>query len=177
MFSKKIGKKLNSPVIILTSGVIYLISQFLIIHILSTLELHKVLQLQTTFSSSKVQSILDGWRKTGEINLYLSHFYADFLHPIWYGLFLGSLLSRMICKRELPDRYYRILLFPWTAGFLDILENIHHLAFIYLRGSIMPLWVFLSGMATNLKWMLSFLTLLSILFIWRYKNENSSVSA
>ncbi len=140
--------------VILAFGAIYLLSQITIITILDPLGTDEVLRLQTTFSPETFASIKAGWIDAGLLDSYWRHFLFDFVHPVWYGLFLAALLAGGLDFARASARYDFILLAPFVAGACDFVENCLHVWFLVDPGMVANPWVAISGAFTNLKWLL-----------------------
>lgn len=69
-------------------AVIFLISQAGILYFLFQLPNPlDALWLQLTYSPGQFRDIVSGW-SSGQLNLYLNHYYLDFVHPLIYGSLL-----------------------------------------------------------------------------------------
>ncbi len=134
-------------------SVAYLLSQAAIGSILHELDPPTVLRLQTTFSVEVFTSILEQWRSAGLIDTYWSHYRLDFPHPILYSALLAALLARAFDANGLGPRYDRLLLVPFIAGALDLVENLSHVIMLGDETRIAQPLVALSGLAANLKWL------------------------
>lgn len=139
---------------ILVFGAIYLVSQITIIRILDPLGTDTVLRLQTTFSPETFASIKASWVEAGLIDSYWRHFHFDFPHPVWYSLFLASLLAGGLNFARMPAKYDVILLAPFVAAACDFVENSLHVWFLLDPGMVANPWVAISGIFTNIKWLL-----------------------
>lgn len=139
---------------ILVFGAIYLVSQITILRILDPLGTDTVLRLQTTFSPGTFASIKAAWVEAGLIDSYWRHFLFDFPHPVWYSLFLSSLLAGGLNFARMPAKYDVIMLAPFVAGACDFAENSLHVWFLLDPGMVANPWVAISGIFTNIKWLL-----------------------
>jgi hypothetical protein len=168
---EKMRSILDSTKLIAITGIVYLISQIGISMIIHPI-VSSVARLQTTVSSDVVLSIINEWLKTGDVQYYLRHFYLDFAHPFWYSLFLASAISRIFNVISIQNKYNFLLLLPFVAGLLDLIENVLHLIFIADTANITPAMTFMSGTASMTKWTLAgmctgFVTIFVITRIWR----------
>ena len=139
---------------ILVFGAIYLVSQVTIIRILDPLGTDTVLRLQTTFSPETFAAIKAAWIEAGLIDSYWRHFLFDFPHPVWYGLFLSSILAGGLNFARMPHKYDALLLVPFVAGTCDFVENSLHVWFLLDPAMVANPWVAISGAFTNVKWLL-----------------------
>jgi hypothetical protein len=139
--------------LILALGVAYLVSQATIASILHDLDPAVVLRLQTTLSVEVFTSILDHWRAAGLLPTYWRHYWLDFTHPFLYSTLLTAMLAKAFDANGLDARFDRLLLVPFAAGALDVVENLCHVAMLLdARLVVVPL-VVASGLAANLKWL------------------------
>ena len=134
---------------------LYLVNQLIIITIVSPLG-HDMLGLQTTLSQETFRSILQSWERSGLMAVYLRHFYPDFPHPVIYSLLLSALLSRGIVMTGNGRGLRYLVLLPFAAGLLHIIENFIHLYLIADPARIGRGIVIFSGICTNAKWTLGF---------------------
>lgn len=155
-------KKADSWTLILIFGGIYLVSQPAINYLLRGVTLPAVLRLQISLSARVIAETLAQWRSSGLLAGYLSHYIFDFLHPVWYVLFLTTALAKLFNSLDISARFSFLLSFPFIAGLCDLLENIAHLLFIHYPNTIIPLTAAISGSASILKWGLSGFSLLAI---------------
>ncbi len=139
---------------IFTFAAIYLVSQAAILAILDPLGTDKVLQLQTTFSAETFAAIKAGWVQAGLLENYWRHFLFDFVHPLWYGLFLASLLAGGMNFAGMSSRYDPVVLVPFVAGACDFVENSVHVWFLLDPTMVANPWVPISATFTNIKWFL-----------------------
>lgn len=139
---------------ILIFGAIYLVSQVTIIRILDPLGTDTVLRLQTTFSPETFASIKAAWVEAGLIDSYWRHFLFDFVHPVWYALFLASLLAGGLNFARASARFDGVMLVPVVAGACDFVENSMHVWFLLDPTMVADPWVAISGTFTNVKWLL-----------------------
>jgi hypothetical protein len=148
-------KKSDSNILIALFAVIYFTSQIIIgsiVHKIGTLD---ALALQTTLSSDTFKSIASGWIASGKIGAYYQHFYFDNFHPIWYGIFLSLLIARAFKINNVNPKFNWIILTPFVAAICDLFENMMHLYFLADLNRATPALVAISGLATNIKWLLA----------------------
>jgi len=155
----RLREGLRSWRVIWLSGAVYLASQIAIASILHPLDPLVVLELQTSLSSEAVAAILQQWRELELIDGYWRHYWLDFVHPLWYGVFLAALLARGFEANQLAPRYDTLILLPFVAAGFDLLENTLHVVFLLDEASITPAAVAISGSAAIAKWLLAALCL------------------
>lgn len=154
---------------VLVFGAVYTISQAVIGGILHPLGAGKTLMAQTSLSGEAVRGILGGWKDANMLDFYARHFYFDFPHPVWYGLFLASAMAMALNRNGIPGRFNYLLAFPFLAGACDLIENMFHVAFINNFDYIVQPWVALSGIVSIAKWVLAgFSVMLICLLAARY---------
>ncbi|MCX5866559.1 MAG: hypothetical protein NT009_03620 [Proteobacteria bacterium] len=160
----RIYEKLASPKIAVIFGVLYLINQAIIYSILSRLG-PDALKLQLTLSSQVFAEILAKWGDAG-LKIYLSHFYFDFHHVILYSVCLASSIAVLTHRKGQAPSSFALFAFvlPFAAAKLDVLENTLHLIMIFHRAYLTPALVAVSGIATNVKWLLAFVSVLIVLY-------------
>ncbi|PKL39959.1 MAG: hypothetical protein CVV44_06995 [Spirochaetae bacterium HGW-Spirochaetae-1] len=164
-------KKINSFVVfmsrtpvIIVLAIIYLVVQTLIAVIVSPLG-HDMLRVQTTFSGETFRGIIQSWEKSGLMALYLKHFYLDYFHPVIYSLFLSALLSRGLVMNGLDKKFNLLVLLPFAAGLMDLIENSMHLYLIHNPAEISAGTVLFSGICTTMKWAMAFLVLVGAIVL------------
>ena len=166
-------KKSDSTMLIVIFGTIYFISQIIIGSIIQPLGVKNALALQTTMCSDTFKAIASAWIASGQIEIYYRHFYFDNFHPIWYSIFLSLLIARTFKINNVNPKFNFIILTPFIAGICDLIENIMHLYFLADLNRATPALVTLSGLATNTKWTLAALGVVTItvmLIVWLAKN-------
>ena len=161
-----ITQKSDSNILIAVFAVIYFTSQITIASILHKIGPLKALALQTTFSSDTFKRIASGWIASGEIGTYYEHFYFDNFHPIWYSIFLSLLIARTFKISNINPKFNFIILTPFLAGICDLFENIMHLYFLADLNRATPVLVALSGIATNTKWFLASIGVVTVFFLF-----------
>jgi len=115
---------------LMISAAVYFLSQITIAQILGPLGELTVLELQTTFSPVRFLEIINHWQATDLMKHYYAHFTFDHIHPIWYSIFLSSLLAFSMKRDGLNAKYRILLLVPFIAGFCDVIENLSHVWFL-----------------------------------------------
>lgn len=150
-----ISQKSDSNLVIAIAAILYLTNQIVIGSIIHPLGTLNALALQTTMCSEKFKAIASGWISSGEIEIYYKHFQFDSYHPLLYGIFLSLLLARAFKISHVNPRFNWIMLTPFVAAFCDVFENMMHLYFLADLNRATPLLVAVSGLATNIKWLLS----------------------
>ncbi|MBN1534169.1 MAG: hypothetical protein JXA20_15970 [Spirochaetes bacterium] len=151
---------------VLAFGALYLASQAIIGIVLHPLGAGKVIAAQTTLSAPLLHTVFGEWRADGLIDRYALHFYFDFLHPFWYGLFLASAMALVLNRSGAPRGRSALLALPLLAGTCDCTENIFHIIFLNQGGSVVQPWVALSGIASIAKWSLAALSIAAICLLW-----------
>lgn len=146
--------------IILLFGGIYAVSQAIIGVILKDLDPIAFIRAQTTFSKAVLLALLHQWQDAGLMGNYHLHFYFDFLHPVWYAIFLSALMAGAMNLNDTPQRFNFLLALPFIAGLMDLVENIFHVMFISDFNGITQPMVFFSALAANVKWGLAGLSLI-----------------
>lgn len=161
---ERLRDKMDSMHIIIITGIVYFLSQITIGMILHHVGIGSVMRLQTALSKDAILSIISEWQRADIAKFYLQHFYLDFLHPLWYSLFLVACMSKIFNTRHFPYRWNYLLFLPFIAGVSDLLENTLHLLFISDRANITSALAFLSGSASITKWVLAGLCTLFVFF-------------
>jgi hypothetical protein len=151
--SSRIRARLADTRLILALGVAYLVSQATIASILHDLDPAVVLRLQTTFSMDVFSSILERWRAAGLLPTYWRHYWLDFPHPFLYSALLAAALAKAFDANGFDARFDRLLLVPFVAGALDLVENLCHVAMLLDARLVAAPLVIASGLAANLKWL------------------------
>ena len=127
----------------------------------------ELIHQQTTFSPDVFQGFFEIWGDEKK-QLFLSHYYLDFIHPLVYFVLLGSSLKRL----GVFSNFNWILTLPFLTAFFDELENIIQLP-ILLGWLSSRSWLFYIGaLSSNLKWIFAILSLLFILIGIFKKNPN-----
>ncbi len=156
--------------IVLISGIIYFISQAIIASILHDLNPMLFVKAQTTFSKEVYLELISTWQAAGLMPHYFNHFYIDFFHPVFYAVFLSALMAKAMNLNGASSGYNRLLLLPFIAGAMDLVENCFHLSFISYVDSITQTKIIISALAANIKWALAGISLLiSLIFFVRYR--------
>ena len=91
--------------VIANFGIIYIISQFIIITILEHAGSDRVLKLQTGIAVEYFKETMEYFRATGKMKYYIMHYYLDFLHPVWYSVLLSATLSWLFITRNVSETY------------------------------------------------------------------------
>jgi len=158
--------KVGATRFVLLYGLIYVISQAAIAAIIQPLNPLLFLKAQITFSKDVYLSILQGWARSGLIMRYFQHFYLDFFHPIFYGVFLSAFMAKAMNLNKMSERWNLMLLVPFIAGVMDVIENCFHLRFLTDVNTITRTKVFMSAFASNTKWALAGISLLIALVLF-----------
>ena len=147
-------KFLKSKITLIFSGILTVVFQLKILSILRSIATsEEVYNQQTTFSREEFKSFFDhlGPEKT---EIFLSHYHFDFFYPIFYGIFLASLLARM------APRFFWL---PLLAGLFDELENICQLSLIKNWVGLDSLLFEIGAASACLKWLLAFCVFIHVL--------------
>ncbi|MFP4039619.1 MAG: hypothetical protein ACLFS7_03670 [Desulfosudaceae bacterium] len=148
-------KKTGTRRVALIFGGLFALSQLALYLVIRDLPPEKLLVLQTTFSKDEFLSIIGTWKMSGVLQQFKLHFYLDFLHPVWYSIFLASLMAISFNLNGIEKKYNSLLLIPFVAGMLDLLENSVHLFLLANIGATSEANIFVSALAANLKWLLA----------------------
>lgn len=146
---------LSSWTVVLVFGAIYVLSQATMYFILQPMGSAQVFRLQTTLSPETFSAILEQWREAGLLGRYGMHYYFDFVHPLWYAVFLSATLAVAFDANDVAAGWNAVLWLPFLAGALDLVENLVHV--YYLIGGHPPttLPVMIGGLAAIIKWTLA----------------------
>lgn len=147
------------------TGIVYFVSQAGITWLLGEIEPATVLRLQTTLSAQTFRDIVASLRESGLITSYWRHYLLDFVHPLWYALFLSACLARAFDATAVSSKFDTVLFVPFVAGGLDLVENLAHVVFLLQPDAIVAPLVVLSGLAAIGKWTLVTLCMLATAFV------------
>ncbi len=148
-------QKCGSRRVAVFSGLVFVVSQATIAYTIRDLPPEKLLALQTTFSKVKFLSIIGTWKLTGVLPQFKAHFYFDFFHPIWYGIFLAALMALLFNANAVSKRFDGLLLIPVFAALLDLVENVVDVSLMLDIRRVTDTTVFIGALAANLKWALA----------------------
>jgi hypothetical protein len=137
------------------SGLLFVVSQALIAYTIRDLPPEKLIVLQTTFSKMKFLSIIGTWKLAGVLPQFKAHFYFDFFHPVWYGIFLASLIALALNANAVARRFDGLMFIPFAAAALDVVENVVHVLFLLDIRRVTDATVFIGASAACLKWALA----------------------
>lgn len=143
--------------LVVAAGGTYLASQAAIAAILAPLGLVDFIRAQTSPSAETVAGLFAQWKSAGLMGRYEGHFALDFIHPLWYALFLSLLMGRAFNRLGLPARYNAFLALPFLAALFDEIENVFHVAFLASLSSLTPVTAAMGASASCAKWGLSLL--------------------
>ncbi len=146
-------EKFQSGREILALGILYVISQSLLIVILNPLGVETFLKLQVSFSKDFYLQAFDTWKAQGVFGRYVLHLYPDMIHPFVFGLFLFSLLQKLRAPLA-------VLALPFVSAAADYVENT--VQFVILSGRLTDPLVFLSSLMSVIKWGLILLSIVLI---------------
>lgn len=142
------------PVVVLFFFGFFLASQLSIAIVLDPVGLEHFLRLQTTLSVELFRALVVDMYQRGVVEHYLAHYYYDFLHPVWYAMLLAVLLGNGMNMSGMSARFNRLLLLPFLAGVLDLIENGLHLYMVMDTANIRASWVWLANGSALGKWAL-----------------------
>ena len=154
-------------------GVLTLASQAIILTILRDLGLLQFARAQTTFTKATYLTLAHQWESAQLLPQYQLHFYFDFLHPIWYSCLLAGFIAKGLDRRGISDRWSWLLLMPFLAGLMDLVENCFHVRFIADLGAITQPMITMSALASNLKWGLFGLSLALTFWLWGGRRQHA----
>ncbi len=138
--------------ILMISAAVYFLSQITIAQILGPLGEVTVLELQTTYSPARFLAIINHWQAADLMKHYYAHFTFDHIHPIWYSIFLSSLLAFSMKRDGMDAKYHVLLLVPFIAGFCDVIENLSHVWFIEDLTRLESSIFYIAATACWIKW-------------------------
>lgn len=139
---------------LLVTAIVYLTSQIIIMNTLKPLGEPLVLELQTTFSPARFLEIINQWQTSDLLQHYYAHFPVDNIHPIWYGLFLSSLLAFTFNRDDFNPKFRGLILLPFLAGFCDFIENMSHTIFLADLNQVHTVLFQVSAVACWIKWVI-----------------------
>ncbi len=150
----KIRQKLANRKIAIIFGILYLLSQLTIYLIIRDISGEQMLAFQTNFSKAVFLETIGAWKLAGMLDAFKLHFIPDYFHPIWYSVFLASLMALAFNSARVSERLNFLLLMPFIAGALDLVENTMQLIIISDIGGITDTKVFVAALAATTKWIL-----------------------
>ncbi|MDY6825132.1 MAG: hypothetical protein SWH68_15265 [Thermodesulfobacteriota bacterium] len=170
-------KKIGTRRMAVVSGSLFVCSQVTIYFIIRDLPPEKLLALQTTFSRETFLSIIGAWKLGGVLPAFKAHFYVDFFHPVWYSVFLASLMAICLNINGIHRKYDILLLIPFAAGFLDLVENTVHVVILSniagaTRGKILA-----GALAATAKWLLAGIGILIVAWLtvqWVFRGRKGA---
>ncbi len=146
-------------------GLLFVVSQGVIYYTIRDLPPEKLVVLQTTFSKMKFLSIIGAWKLAGVLPQFTAHFYFDFFHPVWYGIFLASLMALALNANEVSRRLDGLLFIPFAAAALDLVENIVHVMLLSDIRTVTDAKIFIGASAACLKWALAGIGVLIVVIL------------
>jgi len=159
-------RKCGSRRVAVISGLLFVVSQATIYYTIRDLPPERLIVLQTTFSKAEFLSIIGAWKLAGVLPRFQAHFYFDFFHPVWYGIFLTSLLALGLKANGAARRFDGLLWIPVAAAFLDMVENVVHVLFLLDIRRVNDATVFIGASAACLKWALAGLGVTLVVVLW-----------
>lgn len=158
-------RKLGTFKAVTVFGILYAISQTLLAVILKPLGIGAFLRLQISFSKDFTIQTFELWKADGVFHYYQLHLFPDLLHPLFYAFFLVSTLANLLKQDGAAEKYGSVLFLPLVSGLCDYLENV--IQFIFLSrpdySRVTDLLVFITSLASSIKWGLAALSLFAIL--------------
>lgn len=123
-------------------------------------------EIQFTYSPEAFNAILTQWQQDG-VQRFKGHFAIDFPFLLAYGLLGYRLVREQAGHWDIAPGVRRGLLWNLPlAAFLDALENVHHLYFVYARHEI-PAWLYgAAGTISTVKWLLIAAFPVGMLLAW-----------
>jgi len=153
--------KLDSWTLIGVFGLIYVASQITIATIVHPLG-SNFLAVQTTLSVDRVRAIFDEWQRADLLGVYSSHYRFDLIHPLWYAMFLATMLAKALNVNHVSPRLNPVLLLPFVAGACDVTENFVHLSFLADGANISEGRVLFGNGTALTKWTLVFICITAV---------------
>lgn len=161
-----IDNKKNLCAAAVASGILYIASQFAIMKIIEPLGSENMLRFQFMFDEKGMADLLWAWGQPG-IDIFTSHFYLDFIHPVLYGsflfftmLYIKTGLSGAIKKGGIPAYCY----LPPAAAAFDLLENVLEITLVGQYPDLSGVLVFITALVSSCKWALAGISL-CIIFV------------
>lgn len=97
----------------------------------------ELMATQLTFSRDALIATFDRWEAQGRLAAFRNHFDVDLVaFPIGYGLLLASVIAYALDRAGAEHARDRLILLPFVASVLDVLENLGHLRMLDHRDSI-----------------------------------------
>jgi hypothetical protein len=161
---------------LMISAAVYFLSQITIAQILGPLGEVTVLELQTTYSPARFLAIINHWQATDLMKHYYAHFTFDHVHPIWYSIFLSSLLAFSMKRDGMDAKYHVLLLVPFIAGTGDVIENLSHVWFLEDLTRLESSIFYIAATACWIKWVGfigSFVFALVTFIKYRFTNDSN----
>ena len=163
-------QSLRSVVIL---GILYAITQSIVVMMVKPLGIQTFLHLQVGFSRGFYLATFNLWKAQGLFPFYRLHLYPDLVHPAFYALFFASLMAYFLRSEPEAQRFEWILIFPLTAGLSDYLENAVQFFFLSGDSHITDVLVWVSSLASVVKWSFMGLSLVLILLLGIRRRMNS----
>ncbi len=157
-------QKLSGGRISIVSAIVYTISQAIILVILHPLDIDPLI-FQTTFSKTVFLEILEKWGAPG-LEIFMRHYYVDFLHPFIYAILLSSTIAYLTTQLYEKPSHAQTVFFtlPFIAGACDVFENILQLIAISDPVNVSENVIVLVGTLSNTKWSLAGLSIIVICY-------------
>ena len=144
------------PALVITSGLLYAVSQAAILVILEPLGTGPP-AFQFSFGSKSLGNIIAAWGDPG-VAVFMNHLYIDFLHPVIYSSFMFFLLCYLRMKlpvSKISEDIPVYFLLPFAAAAVDLGENFLELAIISRHGDVPGWMALLNGLLSSSKWALA----------------------
>lgn len=127
---------------------------------------------QFSFTKGQALEVLSAWGPTGQ-SLFLKTIWLDYLYPLFYALFLSSLMAVILApqlKQYTGLSISLALMAPFMAAFFDIVENTYQIVQVQ-DGAGLPGWVFfMTSLTAVIKWFF-ILSSVGLIFYFKYAKK------
>jgi hypothetical protein len=126
------------------------------------------------YSSDDLFDMAETYGEEGRDAYIVLRFTFDIVWPIVYFMFLVSLMSLLIKKLNLKEKYKYLILLPLFGVIFDFLENITSVVVMYKYPVEMIFFANLAPIMTFIKWSLigiSFSSIIILVIIFMFKKE------
>ncbi len=129
------------------------------------------------YTPAELYGMMDAYGEQGRVGYALNHVTADLLFPLVYSFFFGTAISFLFLRAFTHNsRIQRLNLTPFALLAVDLVENISLLVLLLAFPAPLRGLAFAAGIVTAIKWLLSGVTLLLVLFglaAWLFKRVKS----
>jgi len=134
-------------------GVMYVIVMLIVNPLIDGNMGFEVIGLQLSFSIESGLSIIENWGEIGQLN-FLKYIFTDYIYALSYALFLASLYAYYVVKNriEISSSVKFIVLLPFFAAGLDMIENTIEIFFINNPDGFLPALFMFHSVVAMLKW-------------------------